>query len=372
MRRVAAYVAMSLYCIAILLFLDFGYSSFIALGQSPRIPVEQYHHGLKANFSGYDRFYEILYPFFTNSLGLRDGAVRNIQPESATHRVLLLGDSYTEGVGMKFEDSFAGMLVEAGQRQADRPIEFLNAGVVSYSPAIYYAKTKYLLDIGLKFDEVILFSDISDVADEATGYFCIDEQPQYRQYCGAELPYSVGDTHNWYQRHFIITDKVRLLIKNMIRLTEGQGLVSAAKIYHDRDSWTLPNAASWVLPGADLNTQYQPLGIEGGIVTSKRNMQVLADLLAARHIALTIVVYPHPLQLAENDRDSRQIAIWREFCAANCRRFINLFPAFFAEVDMHSDWYRRLFLYGDVHLSAAGNKFMFQELARQLELGHDG
>ncbi len=73
MRRVAAYVAMSLYCIAILLFLDFGYSSFIALGQSPRIPVERYHHGLKANFSGYDRFYEILYPFFTNSLGLRDG-----------------------------------------------------------------------------------------------------------------------------------------------------------------------------------------------------------------------------------------------------------------------------------------------------------
>ncbi len=169
-----------------------------------------------------------------------------------------------------------------------------------------------------------MFSDTSDVADEATGYFCIDEQPQYRQYCGAESPYSVGDTHNWYQRHFTITDKVRLLIKNMIRLTEGPGLVSAAKIYHDRDSWTLPNAASWVLPGADLNTQYQPLGIEGGIVRSKRNMQALADLLAARHIALTIVVYPHPLQLAENDRDSRQIAIWREFCAANCRRFINL------------------------------------------------
>ena len=32
-------------------------------------------------------------------------------------------------------------------------IEFLNAGVVSYSPIIYHKKIKYLLDAGLRFDE---------------------------------------------------------------------------------------------------------------------------------------------------------------------------------------------------------------------------
>ncbi len=59
-------------------------------------------------------------------------------------------------------------------------------------------------------------------------------------------------------------------------------------------------------------------------------MRALADLLAARNIPLTIVVYPWAQQLAQGDRDSRQVALWREFCAGRCKAFINLFPVFFA------------------------------------------
>jgi hypothetical protein len=95
-------------------------------------------------------------------------------------------------------------------------------------------------------------------------------------------------------------------------------------------------------------------------------MQKLADCLAEHGIKLTIVVYPWPSQLAYQDRDSRQIAIWQEFCVKNCEKFINTFPAFFAEKDTHDDWYERLFIYGDVHLSAEGHRLMFRELAKHL------
>ena len=66
------------------------------------------------------------------------------------------------------------MLYLAGQKRSEK-IEFLNAGVISYSPTIYYNKIRYLLDAGLKFDEVVVLSDLSDVQDEAIAYFCIDE-----------------------------------------------------------------------------------------------------------------------------------------------------------------------------------------------------
>jgi hypothetical protein len=95
-------------------------------------------------------------------------------------------------------------------------------------------------------------------------------------------------------------------------------------------------------------------------------MQALADLLASRHIPLTIVVYPWPMQLDLNDRESRQVAIWRDFCAKNCKEFINLFPAFFAEKDANKNWYERLFIHGDVHYSAEGNRLMFRELSARL------
>ena len=83
---------------------------------------------------------------------------------------------------MNFEESFAGQLSRAGQERSDK-IEFLNVGAVSYSPSIYYKKVKYLLESGLRFDEVVLFSDTSDVTDEASSYFCIDEDPKYRAQC---------------------------------------------------------------------------------------------------------------------------------------------------------------------------------------------
>ena len=95
-------------------------------------------------------------------------------------------------------------------------------------------------------------------------------------------------------------------------------------------------------------------------------MQALADLLSARNIPLTIVVYPWAQQLAQGDRDSRQVALWREFCVSRCKAFIDLFPVFFATAAADRDWYDDLFILGDDHFSAAGNRFMFRELAKRL------
>jgi lysophospholipase L1-like esterase len=58
--------------------------------------------------------------------------------------------------------------------------------------------------------------------------------------------------------------------------------------------------------------------------------------------------------------------MWREFCARNCKKFIDLFPAFKAEQEAHADWYERLFIPGDFHYSAEGHRVMFRELAKEL------
>jgi hypothetical protein len=72
------------------------------------------------------------------------------------------------------------------------------------------------------------------------------------------------------------------------------------------------------------------------------------------------------VQLARDDRASRQADLWRKFCATNCKAFIDAYPAFFAEAKNHSDWYERLFIKGDTHYSAEGNRVMFEVLKRQL------
>jgi hypothetical protein len=125
-------------------------------------------------------------------------------------------------------------------------------------------------------------------------------------------------------------------------------------------------ASAWLFSPNELEAEYAPLGSAAGIVRSVKNMQALADMLKQEGIPLTIVVYPWPVQLALNDRNSRQVALWRKFCATNCKAFIDASPAFFAEARAHADWYERLFIEGDNHYSAEGNRLMFEVLKKHL------
>lgn len=349
------------YCIALLLGFDFIYSNFFCDEDIlARIYDPQYHHSFAPNFAGHNPWGTNRPPFYTNSMGFKDGSVREVPLVSATRRILLIGDSITEAIGLSFEDSFAGMLQQLGQNSAPK-IEFLNAGVASYSPSIYYKKVKSLIEQGLQVNEVVVFSDLSDVFDEATGYFCIDDDPRYFAYCRPEdIIKQKRIRKKILQRNLVIMDKLIPIIKVQIRL-----LRSGGKIIPLSESDT-PKEAGWTLPGYDVGNAYAPLGVEGGIARSLQNMRKLADFLKQRGIPLTIAVYPWPPQLAHDDRDSRQVAIWRDFCAENCQGFIDLFPAFFAEKDAHEDWYRRLFIAGDIHFSAAGNRLIFRELAKRL------
>jgi hypothetical protein len=99
---------------------------------------------------------------------------------------------------------------------------------------------------------------------------------------------------------------------------------------------------------------------------ARKNMQKLADLLKGHGIPLTIVVYPWPALIETYDPDNRQVTLWREFCAKNCKAFINLFPTFHAAKRAHDDWYERLFIFGDFHYSAGGNRLVFDEMAKHL------
>ncbi len=50
----------------------------------------------------------------------------------------------------------------------------------------------------------------------------------------------------------------------------------------------------------------------------------------------------------------------------NSKAFIDLFPPFFAASDADKDWYEHLYILGDDHFSAQGNRMMFEELAKRL------
>jgi hypothetical protein len=127
-----------------------------------------YHHGLATNVDVTGSWGGVRYPVRTNSLGFRDSDVRTIPQRAKSPRVVLIGDSFTEGSGVPYRDTYAGLLDSAFSR---RGLEVLNAAVMSYSPSIYYRKLKYLLEeLRLRIEYLVVAIDLSDIGDEAKLY----------------------------------------------------------------------------------------------------------------------------------------------------------------------------------------------------------
>lgn len=122
-RRVLLNTLTVLYCPVLFLALDFAYSTFTRgqeQARAARIFDPVYLYGLAPKIDGYDVWGESCYRLLTNSIGFKDASTRDVPLQSNTRRVLLMGDSLVEGIGIPHERTFAGLLNEA--MQAGAPI----------------------------------------------------------------------------------------------------------------------------------------------------------------------------------------------------------------------------------------------------------
>ncbi|MFY7788601.1 MAG: hypothetical protein ACOVQA_12095 [Thermoflexibacteraceae bacterium] len=130
--------------------------------KSYRMPHNYYHHTLQPKKVVQETWGDASYTLITNSLGFKDSDTTTILPTSNKRRIVFIGDSFTEGIGLPFEKTFVGKIRQTYQDS----LEILGAGCVSYSPKLCYYKIKYLLEKEkLQINYLFLFIDIYDIQD---------------------------------------------------------------------------------------------------------------------------------------------------------------------------------------------------------------
>ena len=372
MRRTIWVIASNiLIALALLVTIDLVVSNsrlrFKLIPDSFRIPDVRIHHTLEKNVSGGLAIWGAAhYAFSTNSLGFRDSTVRVVKfaPEKAV-RVLFLGDSFTEGVGLPWEQTFVGIF------QSQFPgVEVLNAGVIGYSPSIYLRQMERFLSNGFLTTHVIIYIDISDVQDEALykfdevgnvvdSGFVVDplarvgDPPKTIQYYRAPDPMHEPDWRHSLLSNFRIT---RYLVHEVLYFSNDG---------HERGSDRLVKSM-WTVMGSNLQYGYGDLGVEGGIEKELRYMDQLADILRKKGVGFSVAVYPWPDQLEYDVVESREVTVWRSWCKRNsCERFINHFPDFFA-LKSQGNWRDLVYIHGDVHFNRRGNEIVATRLASEM------
>jgi hypothetical protein len=331
-----------------------------------------YHHGLRKNYSGSVSWGQEKHPLYTNDLGFKDSRNITVPRKTEQHRVLFIGDSFTE-------QTFAGMF-----RQAFPSLDILNAGVVSFSPKLMLYRLKHLLEIEqLHFDELILFIDISDINDEIeySVWTPVEESPLRRLDSWLR---SVSFSYKILRKSLLDVEKNQLLQQLIQRIDRGKVVLSQQPTIQENQSEKSQQVAS---PKADIApsrppqvrmpSDFREKRVEerprwtfdqkifekwgrDGMALAQYHMAQIIQLMKQENVTVTIAVYPWPDQIREGDRYSVQEKEWRRFAELHGIGFLSYFEDFVQ--GNAEEVIGRYFIPGDVHWNEQGHGLIFQKV----------
>lgn len=318
---------------------DIGAGTFLYLrARGIGISHPYYHHGMRAGARGRRDWGGMTRDLYTNSLGFRDASPRRVDPanKAGKKRVLIMGDSFAEGVGVPQEETFPALL----QDKLGGGFEVLNAGVASFSPKLYYLRLNDLLERErLVFDRVYLFIDISDIQDEVM-YEYFSPEPAYSLY--KRLRVFLRDHSLVFP--FLYSRVGLNRVTDTEKKTQFELWGTELERYKERGAW---------LYSAEVRRKWG----DKGLASAFAYMEKFTVLCRERGIPVTIVVYPWPEQVLRRDLRPLQVKVWQDFAAKHGCAFLDYFPVF-SRLGAPGTVAKDNFIAGDVHWNAGGHKIV--------------
>jgi hypothetical protein len=346
----------------------------------------------------------------TNELGWKasENASELLPVSPAENRIVMLGDSFTEGLGLPQSETIAAALQTSLNRRG-RSFEVLNGGRVSYSPILEYQRLKRFLAAGYRADTVVLLVDISDVQDEL-GY------RQQFVYDSTDEPLRLrGGDHSAPARWIYNNLALARVARRGFNTVTGRAPPEADHRVHGEDDrrqaareidnfgevLTAKELASSSRASALIlraNWTAHPPSLRGwasdGLALVERGIIRIQRLCEAQGIELLVVTYPWPQMLYTGEQQAgryRELSAYFDHWYADRQALLGVAPsavpsfheerirdachrhgiAFLGlEMVVHdSSGWERLYLEGDVHFNKAGSHLIAEAIGNRLE-GH--
>ncbi len=336
-----------------------------------RSPHYFYHHDLLPNKSGITNWGDRHYPIFTNSLGFRDDAIKRIPLETSKKRIVFMGDSFVEGIGVTYEESFTGIL---NKNLATSKIEILNAGVSGYGPKFYYLKTKYLIERKrLVFNELYVFIDISDAYDSIQySYFRPYELNYIKRIYLNIKRFLINQSYLFYSlERLLFMSYISIHPETFVNPSPLMGtafrLAGIAEEKRFLDANKLIKANRKINHSWSTNKfAFEKWGVRGMTIASS-NMKKLVQLCKENNVRMTIAVHPWPSHIYYKDIENVQVKYWRMFSNKYGIDFLNYFTAFIDGTDPYVI-HKKYFIKGDIHWNVKGHELVAKKIIEKIKL----
>lgn len=298
--------------------------------------------------------YTIDAPVAINSIGLRDDEIPRAKPPGET-RVLVLGDSFTFALGLRFEDIYAQVLERRlNETHPPRRFQVINAGVAGYNTT---QELIYLLSEGLSLEPDLI----------VVGFYWNDlvgnerELPDISTTPKTTPTQQVHETGEREHRHLIpaaIRDPMRrsLLLYRAVQAVKIVGALISPPSYEDA-----------IVQKALLEGD-QPTLARYWDATAGR-LRAIADLARSQHLEVILLTFPMENQIRHDYPNLLWAEKVREIWAPTGFPMIDLEPVYRLELESG----RNPFLPYDQHPNPHGMelaaKAIYDEILHRRYLG---
>jgi hypothetical protein len=316
-----------------------------------KIDIEGYW-GLKPNCRVVEKYVKHMKPYTvrTDKIGLRfSGAQRHLNKKN----VIFLGDSFTYGLGLNYEDTYVGIL-----EKKNTEYNYLNYGVEGYSPSVYHYQIENIIKSKINFDKVILTLDISDFAEESHGW-------RYEK--NDKYPIRIGSLQKKKKKEEKETFKKKNFKASRFISREINTFFRTVKINFaekNRKKNQIPGRSSMGsfiytdLKDIDPN-MWRPLGFEEGVKKIQKKIIKISSLTRSNNAEFYILIWPWPdtLQFGQSQFNLEKFA--EELCIkSKCKKLINVVDEFDKIKNTDQDWLNNLYIHGDLHTNKFGNEII--------------
>ncbi len=314
-----------------------------------RIKNEFYHHGFLKNYStDKARWGNKFYKFCSDHNGFKYDCKKN---NETNFNYAFIGDSFTEGIGLRYEDTFVGMFENITKQKV------VNLGVSSYSPYLYKNKAIYLLENKIiNFNHLIVAVDLSDLNDDRSFNESYVSEKNLR------------NTESYHKYNFLsnFVIKIKIILKKNFLVTD----------YLARQIWWLGvrnffnNYSEHYIAYNNINSSWgyrKRIEDEKDINFMVTNMLQLSKYLKRNAIEFSLIIYPHPASILYDNKSSLYKKTWENFCILHCDYFIDSYSNFFDLNKNKEKIIEDYYIKGDVHFNKNGNYFLFKNLINNFE-----
>ena len=311
-----------------------------------------YHHGNKKNYKTHSAGWGTKkFSFCTDNNGFRN--ICDEINKSKNFDIAIIGDSQTAGFGVSYENTFTYLISRKLENK-----RIANLAVASYSPAIYFSKINYLLNKNYKFKEIIVVLDLTDLYDDAIRYKLVNDKVISKKLDWGNENYSVKEKLMFFlSRNLKVTNHIIILTDNFLISKDIKKKSIPYWVENNpRSSWTYSYDKSW----------YGKENFEDVLKISLSNMEKLSSLLMKKNIELSIVVFPLPGTIKNDNENNLHLKIWREFCLSKCKNFFDLMKPFFIlkKKDGYREVYFKYWIDGDIHLNENGHRLIAENFLK--------